>query len=364
MKLYSLINAIEKLAPANYQESYDNAGLIIGNANDEISKALIAVDVTEEVLDEAILTKSDLIISHHPIIFGGLKKLNGKNNVERIVIKAIKNNIAIYAAHTNLDNVLRGTNMVLSKKLGIKNLKVLLPTEHKLLKLVVFCPTAQANKLREAIFEAGAGEIGNYDHCSFSADGIGSFRAGKEAKPFVGEVGQNHNEKEVRIETIFPENLKENVIAAMLKEHPYEEVAYDIYLLENNSNTIGAGIIGNLEKEVDAMDFLLKLKKITDCHCIKHTKIVKQKIQKVAICGGSGAFLIKTAIRAKADIYITGDIKYHDFFDAEDKLIVADIGHYESEVFTKEILYDLIKENFPTFAVRKSGVCTNPVNYL
>ncbi len=363
MKIKEIVKALDEFAPLSLQESYDNAGLIVGAYDDDVSKALISFDVTEEVVDEALREGAGMIISHHPVIFGGLKKLNGSNYVERVVIKAIKNNIALYAAHTNLDNLPKGTNRPLALKLGLKNLKVLEPQGKSLLKLVVFVPESHADKVRTAIFDAGAGVIGNYDRCSFNAHGQGSFRAGENTNPFVGEQGSQHFEDEVRIETILPAYLKGKVISAMLAAHPYEEVAYDIYMLENKTYISGAGLIGSLEKETEALDFLRKLKEITG-GCIRYTPLVKNKVKKIALCGGSGAFLIKKAKAAGADVYITGDVKYHEFFDAEDKMIIADIGHYESEQFTKDILYEFIKEKFPTFAVQKSGIVTNPVNYL
>ena len=364
MLLSKITNAIENVAPLQLQESYDNAGLIIGNAKMDINKALICFDVTEEVLDEAISIGANLIISHHPIIFGGIKKLNGKNYVERIVLKAIKNDIALYAAHTNLDNVIAGTNKILAEKLGLKNIKTLSPQSSMLNKLVVFVPQSHKEKVEQAIFNAGAGSIGKYDSCSFQAEGEGTFRAMEGSNPFVGEIGEFHHEKEVRIETVFPKHIKGNIISAMLNAHPYEEVAYDIYNLENKIDNIGAGIIGNLENEADELSFLNKLKEITNAQGIKYTNILGNKIKKVALCGGSGAFLINKAKSAGADIYISGDIKYHEFFDADNSMIIADIGHYESEQFTTALLFSIIKEKLPTFAFQISGINTNPINYL
>ena len=364
MQLQKLISELELLAPSSYQESYDNAGLIVGSSNMEIGKALICFDVTEEVIEEAKSIGANLIISHHPIVFGGLKKLNGKNYVERIVIAAIKADIALYAMHTNLDNVILGTNRILAEKLGLKNLQVLAPLKGRFRKLITFSPIDYAEKVRNAIFEAGAGHIGKYDQCSFNAQGQGSFRAGEGAKPFVGEHNKIHFEKEVRIETIFPDYLERKIIVALKKVHPYEEVAYDIFKLENESSELGAGIIGDLEKNESEMDFLHKLQKHTKAEGIRYTKLRNKNIKKVALCGGSGAFLIHKAKAAHADVYITGDVKYHEFFDADGQIVIADIGHYESEQFTKELLISYIKEKFPTFAVQISGRNTNPINYL
>jgi dinuclear metal center YbgI/SA1388 family protein len=364
LQLSEIIFELEKLANPSLQESYDNSGLILGNPSMIIKRAIITLDVTEKVMDEAIRTSSNLIIAHHPIIFGGLKKITGNNYVEKCVIKAIKNDIAIYAIHTNLDNIIGGTNSVLANKLGLKNLQVLTNSTEIFKKLVTYCPVNHVEKVRNAIFEAGAGHIGNYDCCSYNSSGKGSFRANEKANPFVGEIGQIHFEEEIRIETIFPTFLEKQLISALLAAHPYEEVAYDIFHLDNTSKNVGAGIVGDLETEEDEMDFLGKLKLITKTGCIKHTDLRGKMIRRVAICGGSGAFLIKKAKQAKADIYITGDIKYHEFFDAENQIILADIGHYESENFIKELLISYINEKFPTFAVLISEENTNPVNYL
>ena len=364
MKLKKIISSIESYAPLSLQESYDNAGLIVGSTNADIDKALICFDVTEEVIEQAISIGANLIISHHPIIFGGIKKLNGKNYVERIVIKAIKNDIALYAAHTNLDNIINGTNKILAEKLGLKNIKTLSPQRGILNKLVVYTPISHKQEVQQAIFEAGAGHIGNYDSCSFESDGLGSFRANDQANPFVGNIGELHKEKEIRLETIFPSHLKGQIINALLQAHPYEEVAYDIYKVENNISNIGAGIIGELSEATDELPFLNNIKNITKAQGIKYTNLLNKKIKKVAICGGSGAFLINTAKSAGADVYITGDIKYHEYFDADNSILLADIGHYESEQFTNTLLFSIIKEKIPTFAVQISDINTNPVNYL
>ncbi len=364
MKLYKLTKTIEILAPLSLQEKYDNSGLLIGSPQKEITKAIISFDVTEAVLKEAKSIGANLIISHHPIIFEGLKKLTESNYVERIVTQAIKNDIALYAVHTNLDNVIEGTNRILAEKLNIANLKVLQNIDNQLSKLVVYVPISHLEVVKNAIFESGAGHIGNYDQCSYSTEGKGSFRALDGAKPYVGDINQQHIENEYRLETVFPSFLKTNIIQAMKNAHPYEEVAYDIYTLDIKNKNIGAGIIGDLKQELTEDKFLKKLKDITNAKCIRHTKLRNKPIKKVAICGGSGAFLIKHAMHSKADIYITGDIKYHEFFDAEDKMIIADIGHFESEQFTTQLLYDFIKEKFPTFAVQISDINTNPINYL
>lgn len=364
MELKKITDFLENLYPLQYQESYDNSGLIIGNKNAEVNNALICVDVTEAIIDEAIITKSNLIISHHPIIFKGIKKINGNNLIERIIIKAIKNNISIYSAHTNLDNQKSGVNSILCEKLGLKNTKILSPKKHLLKKIITYCPLEYAEKLREALFAAGAGHIGNYDFCSFNSDGKGSFRAGKNTNPFVGEKGKLHYENETKIEIIFPEDKQLSIISALKNHHPYEEPAYDIYSLDNIYNNIGAGMTGELSKEYEETEFLEEVKKIVDIKSIRHSKFLNKKIKKVAVCGGSGSSLINNAIAAEADILLTADIKYHDFALADNNIIIADIGHYESEKFVIELLFSVLNKNFPNFAFFISNVNTNYVKYL
>ncbi len=364
MKIKDIIKPLEDLAPPYLQESYDNTGLLIGNPQSEIKKVIITLDVTEALLQEAIDKKCDLIISHHPLIFKGLKSITGRNATERIVEIAIRRDIAIYAIHTNLDNVDNGVNAVLCEKLGLKNTKILSPKKELLRKLVTFCPEDHAEKVREAIFNAGAGHIGDYDSCSFNTPGTGSFRGSEDTNPFVGEKGKLHYENEVRLETIYPIYKEKAILNALFDAHPYEEVAYDIYFLGNEFSRVGAGMIGELEKEVDEIDFLNKIKKITGVGCIKHSQLLNGKIKRVAVCGGSGSFLINDAKRNGADIFLTGDVKYHDFFEAENKMMIADIGHYESEQFAKELIYSVLNENFSNFAVLISETNTNSVNYL
>ncbi len=364
MLIKEITDHIELQAPLSLQESYDNAGLIIGDKSSEAKGVLICIDITDEVLEEAINKKCNLIISHHPLIFKGIKKINGKNFTEKLIIKAIKNDLAIYAAHTNLDNIIKGVNSIVADKLGLKNITILSPKKDLLKKLVTFCPLSHADNVRQSLFNNGAGNIGNYDNCSFNIEGKGTFRANENANPFVGEINQLHYEEEVRIEIIFYTYQETRIIEALLKSHPYEEVAYDIYSLQNESTNIGSGIIGELENEESIDEFLSKIKDITKAKGIRHSKIIKNKIKKIALCGGSGSFLIHDAIAASADILITGDIKYHDFFEADNKIILADIGHYESEQFTKELIYSLLIKKFPNFAVFISDINTNPIFYI
>jgi len=362
--LKDIISEIEAFAPPSLQESYDNSGLQTGNRNMEISGILITLDLTEKVIEEALANNCNLIVSHHPITLSGIKKLTGESVTEKILINAIKNNIAIYAAHTNLDSVNGGVSSILADKLGLINQEILEPRKSLLVKLVTFVPQEHALKVREALFNAGAGKIGNYDRCSYNVNGEGTYTPGQGTNPFAGETGKLHTEPEVRIEVILPKYLQTGIIKTLLSIHPYEEPAYDIIALENEWNEVGFGVIGNLPKKTSANVFLKKLKTITKAGCIRYTESDKKNVQTIAVCGGSGSFLLKQAIKKKADAFITGDFKYHQFFEGENKIIIADIGHYESEQFTKELFFKLLTKKFPNFAVRLSNVNSNPIKYL
>ncbi len=336
----------------------------MGDASREISGVLICLDVTEEVLDEAIRLGYNAVIAHHPVIFKGVKRLTGSNYVERILIKAIQNDILLYAIHTNLDNVSAGVNRILGEKLGLRDLQILRPMSGTLKKLITYVPLAHADKVRGALFAAGGGNIGNYDQCSFNVAGTGTFRANDKARPFVGQKGSMHREEELRIETVFPAFLQGRMIAALLKNHPYEEVAYDIYSLENKNPEVGAGMIGNLPQPEYVEDFLAKAKEVLQAGVVKYSGPGDRKISKIAFCGGSGSFLIPAAKAKGAELFLTGDISYHQFFDHEHRLVIADIGHYETEQFVKELIFNLLIEKFPNFAARICALNTNPVKYL
>jgi len=364
IKIKEVTNLFEDLAPLKLQESYDNSGLIVGNSDSLIDSVLVTLDVTEDVIEEAISKKTRLIVAHHPIVFSGLKKITGKNYVERILLKAIKNDIAIYAVHTNIDSVTGGVNSKICEKLGLLNCKILQPAAGQLKKLATFIPVKQAEKVRTALFDAGAGYIGNYDSCGFNLEGLGSFRGGENTNPFVGIKGEIHFEKEIRFETIFPVYLQGKVINALLEAHPYEEVAYDIYPLENKFDKVGMGMVGTLPEPKSENEFLIQLKETFKTGTIKHTALRNKNVQKVAVCGGSGSALLQNAIAVKAEFFVSGDFKYHQFFDAENKIVIADIGHFESEQFTKELFYELLTKNFPKFAVHLSEANTNPVFYF
>lgn len=363
MKLRELTSYLEELAPLSLQESYDNSGLLVGDPEMEVSQALIALDCTEAVLDEAIRLGCNLVISHHPVVFKGLKRLTGSNYVERTVIKAIQHQIAIYAIHTNLDNVTGGVNSKIAEKLGLEERQILSPKKQLLRKLTVFVPLDHAENVRQALFDAGAGTVGDYDQCSFNVQGIGTFRAGEGTQPFVGVIGQQHQEQETRVEVVYPAYLQHKIISALYAVHPYEEVAYDIYTLENAHQQVGSGMVGQLPEPMNPIGFLQFLKDSLNAQVVRHTALPAKKVRKIAVCGGSGGFLLQDAIRAGADVFVTADYKYHEFFDADGKIVIADVGHFESEQFTQELLLEIIQKKFPTFAVRLTEIQTNPINY-
>ncbi|GAB2700226.1 Nif3-like dinuclear metal center hexameric protein [Mucilaginibacter koreensis] len=364
MKLTEVTAYLESLAPLSYQEDYDNSGLIVGSPSQEVDRVLISLDCTEAVVEEAIRTSCQLIISHHPIVFKGLKKFNGKTYVERVVQQAIRNDIALYAIHTNLDNMAAGVNAKICEVLGLKNYRILQPKGGILKKLVTYVPMAQAEAVKDALFKAGAGHIGNYSECSFSATGQGSFKGNEHTHPYVGEPGKRHYEDEVRVEIIYPANLESKILMALFLAHPYEEVAYDLYQLTNQHQQIGAGMIGELELPTDELSYLQHIKNKLKASVIRHTELLNKPVKKVAVCGGSGGFLLKQAIAAGADLFITADYKYHEFFDAEGKIVIADVGHFESEQFTQQLVFDLLQQKFSGLQLRLTEVNTNPVRYL
>lgn len=363
MKIGEIASLLESIADPSLQEPYDNAGLITGNARWECSGIICSLDATEEVVREAIEKKCNLVVAHHPIIFNGLKKLNGKNYVEKTIITAIKNDIAIYAIHTNLDNVIGGVSGKMAAMLGLEQVSILSQKENTLKKLFTFVPAGKAEQVRNAIFEAGAGHIGNYSECSFTSEGTGTFKAGDGSDPYVGKIGERHTEKELRIEVVFPAYLEGRIVPAMRSAHPYEEVAFDVVAQSNPHPGIGAGIIGRLPAPIPEKEFLALVKKVFGLEIIRHTAFLDKPVKKVALCGGAGSFLISSALGAGADVFITADMKYHEFFDANGRILVADIGHYESEQFTIDLLFDILRQKFPTFAVLKTAVQTNPVHY-
>ena len=364
MQIATILSYLESIAPPVYQEGYDNAGLLTGSGSWECSGVLTTLDTTEEVVLEAISRGCNLIVAHHPIIFSGLKKINGKNYIEKAVIAAIKHDIALYAIHTNLDNVMaEGVNGRMAAQLGLINGRPLVPKEGILQKLFCFVPTTHLDGVRNAILAAGAGHIGGYTECSFSAEGTGTFKGGATSQPFVGRPGIRHEEKEARVEAILPAYLSRRIVEAMVAAHPYEEVAYDLVNLANTHPGVGSGLIGELPEPMDETRFLEKIRRAFQVPVIRHTPLTGRLVKKCALCGGSGSFLISKALAAGANFYITADVKYHEFFDANGGLVLADIGHFESEQFTIDLLFEVLREKFLNFAVLKSDTKTNPVNY-
>ena len=364
MIIKDITDYIEELAPLNYAEKFDNVGLLVGDYNTTVTGVLVTLDTLEKTVDEAITKQCNLIVSFHPIIFDGIKKLNGNSYVERVVMKAIKNEIAIYATHTALDNSKKGVSAKISEVLGLKNKQILLPKKGILKKLTTFVPLQDAEKIRKSLFKAGAGNIGNYDHCSFNVNGEGTYRGNQSSNPRVGKKGKKHTEKETQISVIFESKNETKILASLHENHPYEEVSYDIVSTENSYQNIGMGMIGDLPTEMAEKEFLLFLKKRMKTACIRHSNLINKKIKKVAVLGGSGSFAIPNAIKAGADAYVSADFKYHEFFKAENKIILADIGHYESEQFTKNLLVDYLTKKFSNFAIILSEESTNPIYYI
>lgn len=364
MRIKDVISTIETIAPLDYAEDFDNVGLLIGDQSTKVTGVLVTLDTLESVVDEAIEKNCNLIVSFHPIIFSGLKKITGKNYVERVVIKAIQNNIAIYTMHTALDNSFVGVNAKICEVLGLENREVLIPQKSTIKKLITYVPYKYAEALRKALFEIGGKSIGNYDNCSFSIEGTGSFKPNDKSNPFVGQKGETHYGTEIQINITFPKHLENKVLSTLKKEHPYEEIAYEIMTLENHNQHIGIGMVGELQEAQKAEEFLKIVKQRMNVGVIRHSKLLEKEIKKVAVLGGSGAFAINSAIASGADLYITADIKYHEFYKAENKLVIADIGHYETEQYTKNLLVDFLTKKFTNFAIVLSVCNTNPVKYL
>lgn len=364
MNLQHIIAELEAFAPLAFQEDYDNCGLLTGKLNLDVTGVLLSLDCTEEVIEEALASNCNLVIAHHPVIFSGLKKLNGNTVVERVIIKAIKHDIAIYACHTNIDNVQNGVNQKISEKLQLKNQRILAPKGGLLKKLVTYVPSSHHQAVLDKLFASGAGKIGNYDSCSFNTEGTGTYRGNALSNPFKGKANQLSKEPEIRVETVFEAQHENNLIKGLLSVHPYEEVAFDVFPLANNHPQVGSGMIGELEEPLGETEFMTFVKTVFKVPTIKHTRLSGKTVHKIAVCGGSGRFLLKSAIRAGAEVFITADFKYHDYFEVDNKLLLLDIGHFESEQFTPEIFYDIIQKKFPTFAIHLSKINTNPINYF
>ncbi|TMU50543.1 Nif3-like dinuclear metal center hexameric protein [Flagellimonas algicola] len=364
MTVQEIATILEELAPLPHAEEFDNVGLLVGDHKQEVTGILVTLDTLEVVVDEAISKNCNLIVSFHPIIFKGLKKITGSTYVERVVLRAIANNIAIYSMHTALDNSKMGVNAKICEVLGIKNPKILIPKQGTIKKLITYTPLEAVDTVKSALFQAGAGEIGNYSNCSFSTDGTGSFKPGDATNPSVGNIGQVHYEKEAQIHVIFSFEKEKAILDALFTNHPYEEVAYEITTLQNVNQDIGMGMVGVLESEMQETEFLRHLKKKMNASVVRHSELLGKKVKKVAVLGGSGAFAIKAALKSGADIFVSSDIKYHEFYQAEKRLVIADIGHFETEQFTKDLLVDYLIKKIPNFAISLSESITNPIKYL
>ncbi len=363
MIVNQITDILEELAPLAHAEDFDNVGLLVGDQNAEVSGVLVTLDTLENVVDEAIAKKCNLIVSFHPIVFSGLKKITGANYVERVVIKAIQHNIAIYSMHTALDNSFFGVNAKICEVLGVQNTKILIPKKGTIKKLVTYVPVANKNQLLQSLFDSGAGNIGNYSDCSFTVEGTGSYKAGENANPVKGDIGKTHHEPETQISVTYPIASEKKILNTLIKNHPYEEVAYEIFAIENINQNIGMGMIGELSSSQTEADFMKMLKQKMNVSVIRHTNLLGKRIKKVAVLGGSGAFAISAARAKEADIFITADVKYHQFYEAEGKMIIADIGHFETEQFTKNLLVDYLKKKIPNFAIHLSESKTNPIKY-
>ena len=364
MIIKQVTDILEELAPLAYAEDFDNVGLLVGNSQFEVTGILVTLDTLEDVVDEAIEKKCNLIVSFHPIIFGGLKRLTGSNYVQRVVIKAIQHNIAIYSMHTALDNSKQGVNAKICEVLNLKNTSILIPQKGTIKKLTTYVPKNEAQKLKDMLFKSGAGAIGNYSNCSFSIDGVGSYKAGENANPTKGKIGETHFEEEIQIHITYSKSIEQKVINALIQNHPYEEVAYELQTLDNLNQNIGMGMVGELENSLDEREFLVLLKEKMNATCIRHSELLGKKVKKIAVLGGSGAFAISAAKTVNADVFVSADIKYHQFYEAEHKLVIADIGHYETEQFTKNLLVDYLTKKIPNFAIRLSDCKTNPIKYF
>jgi dinuclear metal center YbgI/SA1388 family protein len=364
MKIKEIISVLETMAPLAYAEDFDNVGLLVGNQDDEATGVLVCHDALENVIEEAISKKCNFVVCFHPILFSGLKKITGKNYVERAVLKAIKNDIAIYAVHTALDNHQNGVNKIFCDAIGLKNTKILVPKENFIQKLITYTIPENHQKLRNALFDAGAGNIGNYENFSFNSQGIGSYQGNENSNPEIGERGEFVENTEIKIEVTFEKHLQGKILKALFSNHVYEEVAYEIYDLQNSHQNIGLGMIGELETELPEKEFLEFVKTKMKAEGIRHSEYLGKPIKKVAMLGGSGSFAIKKAIQAGADAFLTADLKYHQFYESENQLLLADIGHYESERYTKNYIVDYLTKKIPNFAIILSEENTNPVKYL
>jgi len=364
MKIKEVITLLDEFAPLAYAEDFDNTGLLVGDQEARVTGILVTLDTIESVLDEAVEKKCNLIVSFHPILFKGLKKLTGASYVERVVQKAIKNDIHIFAIHTALDNSFEGVNAQICNVLELVHKKILIPQKQTIKKLTTYAPSQAVDGIKKALFSIGGGTIGNYQECSFISEGTATFKGNEHSNPVIGSKGVSQTTSEVMISMTFAKHLEKNIISALHGAHPYEEVAFEITTLDNKNQHIGMGMIAELENPMSEDAFLMYLKEKMNTDCIRHSKKTNKPIKKVAVLGGSGSFAINDAIAQGADVYVTSDLKYHDFYTAENKILLADIGHYESEQYTKELLHTYLTKKITNFAIVLSQINTNPISYF
>tara|TARA_A200000113_G_scaffold172023_1_gene156968 strand:- start:3437 stop:4531 length:1095 start_codon:yes stop_codon:yes gene_type:complete len=364
MTIRAIIDILTQWAPLCYAEDFDNVGLLTGSANQPCKGVLITLDTLEPVVDEAIASGCNLIVSFHPILFKGLKKITGDDYVQRTILKAIKHDIAIFTIHTALDNHQNGVNAAIAERLQLQSTKILVPKKGTIKKLVTYVPKENEKKVLEALYEAGAGALGNYDQCSFVTEGFGSFRGNEKSNPSLGQQMEKTIVEEKQIQVIFLAHQEKQILNSLRSAHPYETVAYEIISTDNENPDIGMGKVGTLKKPMSGQEFLSFVKKQMQTPMIRYSRLNSKPIQKVAVLGGSGSFVISEAKRSNADALVTADLKYHDFFQAEDQLLLVDIGHFESEQFTKNLIYSYLKKKLPNFAIILSNTITNPVNYF
>ncbi|MFC4404195.1 Nif3-like dinuclear metal center hexameric protein [Gracilibacillus xinjiangensis] len=358
-KVKDIIQLFEQWVPVTYAESWDNVGLQIGNLDSNVEKVMTTLDVTDQIVDEAIEKDVDFILAHHPLLFEGLKQIDEKKLKGKVVHKLIKHNISVYSAHTNLDIVTGGVNDMLADRLFLQNQKVLVPSiTEKLFKFVAYVPQTHTGSFIEAIGEAGAGHIGNYSHCTFKSAGVGSFKPQKGTNPFIGQEGVTEQVEEDRIETIVKENLLHTVIEVAKKAHPYEEMAYDIFPTVNNDQTLGLGRIGEITTEMNLQDYAETVKKAFNVPFVRFVGDADKIIKKVAILGGSGKGYINAAIKHGADVYITGDLSYHEALDAKEEGIgLIDPGHHIEQIM-KQGVREYFVQNIEKLPNKVEVICS------
>ena len=362
MTVGDLCGWLEQRAPLRFQEDYDNSGLLVGQRSWTVTGVLCCLDADEAVVHEAVARGCNVVLSHHPIVFKGLKRLTGATAVERTVALALKHNVALYAGHTNWDSIQGGVSFSLAQRLGLVAPRIMMPRGGELLNLVVYVPAEHASPVAEAAFGAGAGRIGAYDECHFSGSGTGTFRPLDGAQPFVGQIGVREVADEHRLEFVLPKHRKSAVQQAVWAAHPYEEVAHSWISLDNSWSEVGYGAVGNLPEPIRLGDFLAVCAAQLGAESVRYsTSSLDRIVQRIAVCGGSGAEFAGAAAAAGADAYVTGDLKYHGFQDPPGGLVLVDVGHGESERPFIDDWAELIRSEFVTFAVLISETDNRPV---